>query len=566
MVVLLVALIPPVWRRAAITLDQIRQQRWRSANWMAVGVAIVAALLLYAFAASQGRPFIPTFHDEHAYLIQMQMLARGRLWMPQHPMADFFETFHVFVKPVYAAMYFPGTALLYVPTVWLHLPYWLMPLLVAGAVVAMTYRVLTELVDGVAGLLGALLLLSLQPFRFVSIMMLSHPPMMLWGLLSIWTWLLWRRQEERKWALVLGIVFGWAAITRPLDALCFAVPVGVGVLWDLRGKPIAHRLATLGLILAGAIPFLTIQLVDNYGITGHLLETPHHNYSARDYPGVAMGFAPFNLHWKPQSNLVQKRAYYASFIAPQLEAHTVDSILPNLSESRLPTVLQVNLPDTILLILVPVGILGLRDFRRRLVWSILPILIGAYVCFAGFPQHYALPAGLPLMLAPILGICVVAETWPRQQRAIGTILTLVVASFAMTVLPGLKSNVYDQGWSWPVMTAVHTLLPKAVQAPAVVLFAYHLGDNPHEEPVYNIDVAWPDHTPIIHVQDLGMERDQEIAAYYASTQPDRNFYVFDRRDGSVYALGKPKEFLAYLKGRLAALPATQPATRPATLL
>ena len=47
--------------------------------------------------------------------------------MPPHELADFFETFHVFVEPVYAPMHFYGTALLYVPTVWLHLPIWLMP-------------------------------------------------------------------------------------------------------------------------------------------------------------------------------------------------------------------------------------------------------------------------------------------------------------------------------------------------------------------------------------------------------------------------------------------------------
>jgi len=179
-------------------------------------------------------------------------------------------------------------------------------------------------------------------------------------------------------------------------------------------------------------------------------------------------------------------------------------------------------------------------------------------------MQYALPAALPLVLTLVLGIRTVAETWPGRQQAIGTILTLPVASLTMTTLPGLNRNVYDKGWSWPVMTAVHTLLPKAVRPPAVVLFPFHLGDSTHEEPVYNVDVAWPDDAPIIRVQDLGMERDQEIAAYYAKTQPDRNFYVFDRRDGSVHPLGKPREFLAYLKGKLAAQATTRPANRAAT--
>ncbi len=512
-VILLVSLIPPIRRGTAIVLDGIRHPSPRSANWTAVGVTIGSALLLYAFAAGQGRPFVPTFHDEHTHLIQMQMLARGRLWMPQHPLADFFDTFLVLVKPVYAAIYFPGTSLLYIPTVWLHLPYWSMPLLVAGAVVGMTYRVMIELTDGVAGLLGGLVLLSLQPFRLVSIMMLSHPLMMLWSLIGIWAWLRWRRKQERGWALVLGIVFGWAAITRPLDALCYAVPLGAGVLWDLRRKAIVHRVTTLGLIAAGVIPFLTFQLIENYGITGHPLETPYHAYWTRNYGGDALGFAPFNPEWK--STLLQQRAYHEYYNLPVLKSHTADTILPNLYNFRLPTFFQANLPNPILLILMPVGILGLVDSRRRLVWSTLPIFIGAYSLFPFFQTYYGLPAALPLTLMLILGIRAVAESWPGQQRAIGTILTLVVASFAITAMPGVKTDAYDPGRAWPVMTAVHTLLPKAVRAPAVVLFPFHWGDDYHEEPVYNVDVAWPDDAPIIHVQDLGPERNQALASYYA---------------------------------------------------
>jgi hypothetical protein len=561
--ILLLALILPIRRRIEVVVDSLRHPTPRSANYTASGVAIGATALLYAFAAHQGRPFVPTFHDEHAYLIQMQMLARGRLWMPQHPLADFFETFHVFVKPVYASIYFPGTSLLYVPTVWLHLPYWFMPLLVAGAVVGLTYRVLTELVDGVAGLLGALFLLSLRTFRLVSIMMMSHPLMAFWGLLSIYTWLLWRRQQRRGWALLLGVVLGWAAITRPLDALCFAVPIAVGVLWDLRHTAISHRLATAGLIAGATIPFLSLQLIANDGITGHLLETPDQAYVARLYPGLS-NFAPFDPRWKPQSNLVQQQLFYDDYIAPGMRHHTADSILPMPYKSRLPTMLRANLPDTILLILLPVGILGLTDFRRRVIWSILPIFIGAYAVFSSLLPYYALPVILPFLLTLILGIRVVAESWPARQRAISAILTLTVATIAITDMPPIGRTGYDAGRPWPVMVAVHRLLPKAVSAPAVVLFPFHRGDDFHEEPVYNVDVAWPDDAPIIHAQDLGPERNQDIAAYYARTQPDRTFYRFDRRNFTLMPLGKPKDFLASLRRTLASSTPDLPPATPGT--
>src|SRR5205814_1552979 len=90
------------------------------------------------------------------------MLLHGRLWMPQHPLADFFDSFHLITRPVYASKYFPGTAMVYAPGLALHLPYWLMPALAAGAVVGLVYRVIGELLDGASGIVAAIPLLSVQ--------------------------------------------------------------------------------------------------------------------------------------------------------------------------------------------------------------------------------------------------------------------------------------------------------------------------------------------------------------------------------------------------------------------
>ena len=555
LVVLAVSLIPAVRRAAGAALDFLREPSPRTANWSAVGVGVAAAILLYAFAAGQGRPFVPTYHDEHVNLIQMHMLARGRLWMPPHPLADFFETFYVFVKPVYAAIYFPGASLLYTPTVWLHLPYWLMPLLVAGAVVGMTCRVVTELVDGVAGLLAALLLLSSRTFRLVSIMLLNHPVMLLAELLSIWAWLRWRGRQQYGWALALGALLGWAAITRPLDALCLALPLVAGVLWDLRRRTVVRRLATFGLIGAGMIPLLSIQLIANYGITGHLFESAVARYLAESH--FSLGLAPVDPAGAPPANLLQKKVFYEDFLVPFLESHTVETILPAFYTFRIPTILEVDLPATVLVIMLPVGLLALTDLPRVLVWAILPVFLPTYAVFPAFLPHYALLVSLPISLSLILGIQAVAGTWRGQRQFIATVLTLLVTSFAVTALPGVGAN--DQYGHWPVMFAVHTLLPRAIQAPAIVLFPFHPGDNPHEEPVYNTDVAWPDDAPIIRVQDLGMARNRELAQYYARTQPDRNVYLFDRRDYSLLALGKPRDFLARLTSELASKAPARPA-------
>src|SRR5439155_4223022 len=113
----------------------------RTRCWTAVCVAVVAIVYMFATAKYQDRDLIPKFHDEHMHLVQARMLAHGKLWTQSHPMADFFESFHIMVKPVYASIYFPGTAIVYLPWAWFNLPFWVLPLIVAGAACGMMYRV-----------------------------------------------------------------------------------------------------------------------------------------------------------------------------------------------------------------------------------------------------------------------------------------------------------------------------------------------------------------------------------------------------------------------------------------
>src|ERR1019366_10575966 len=93
----------------------------------AIAAGAMSALYLLVTAHQQRRSRLPYLHDEFSYLIQAHQLAIGRLWMTAHPIGEFFDSFQLFVRPVYASIYFPGTAILYVPGVWLHLPAWVTP-------------------------------------------------------------------------------------------------------------------------------------------------------------------------------------------------------------------------------------------------------------------------------------------------------------------------------------------------------------------------------------------------------------------------------------------------------
>jgi hypothetical protein len=103
----------------------------------------VGSAAYFAFAANrQNRDFFPKTLDDQAYVIQARMLAQGKLWMPQHECADFFDSFHMLSRPKYASAYFPGTALLYAPLIWLGLPVWVGPVIgaVAGEFIAAPYQ------------------------------------------------------------------------------------------------------------------------------------------------------------------------------------------------------------------------------------------------------------------------------------------------------------------------------------------------------------------------------------------------------------------------------------------
>jgi hypothetical protein len=60
------------------------------------------------------------------------------------------------------------------------------------------------------------------------------------------------------------------------------------------------------------------------------------------------------------------------------------------------------------------------------------------------------------------------------------------------------------------------------------LFRFDANDSdPHVEPVYNADVAWPDDAPVIRAHDLGV-RNRALFAYYGRVAPDRRVYRYDR--------------------------------------
>src|SRR4051794_2520407 len=95
------ALIPPVRRPVTRALDGIRSPSPTTRLITAIVIAALSTAYFVLNAYQQGAELHPHIHDESAYLIQTRMLLHGHLWMPSHPLADFFDSFHILVRPVY---------------------------------------------------------------------------------------------------------------------------------------------------------------------------------------------------------------------------------------------------------------------------------------------------------------------------------------------------------------------------------------------------------------------------------------------------------------------------------
>ena len=525
-------------RRIDAALDSIRNPSEAARARAAAAISVAATGLFLLLAYVQSWDFILRYQDEHSYMIQFKMLAHGRLWMPAIPpeIADFFSSYALLTSPRYGSIYFPGTALMEVAGVWLHLPFWAIPVMAAGACVGLMYRIVSELIDGVAGALGALTIASLPTFRSVAVMVLSQTPMLLLGLLLIWAWLRWRRERRPAWALAIGALGGWALVTRPLDAIAYVAPIGWAMLADIP-TIIGRTRAVLACVMVAAAPFLILQGIQNLGMTGKLTQTPEARFAAEQFPAPMIGFHHIDWNAVPLPKLAEDRELLATSTWPAYRAHELRNIPSEWWKERLPRTLLVSLPNPLAAVLIPLGFLGLVDRRRRLLALILFAFLGLYACSVWYQQHYVMVIVPSIVMLMLLGTRQIQMIWPRAAVPI----TLVLAAMGLGALMETDAN----NWSpWLDLVRIENNLAALPPEPAVVLFRYH-PFNPsvnvaYHEPVYNTDTLWPDDARIIRAHDLGVQN-YRLFQYYARTQPGRMIYLYDRDGDTLTRLGTAAE-------------------------
>jgi hypothetical protein len=284
--------------------------------------------------------------------------------------------------------------------------------------------------------------------------------------------------------------------------------------------------AMIASIVACAIPFLAFQVVFNLGVTGHALETPYHRYCELFTPQMTFGFHRYDPTIRPQTTLLQRIKYYDEFTVSAAKEHQPKRLWKTWMRDRFPRIARYSLPAELLLIAFPAGLLALRG--PRWFFAVFGVMfVALYAFFAYLLQHYIVLVAPAVIVVTLMGVETICETFPRARAWLVTLSTAIIVAFSLRATPQFNRLMRDDPYIFPSITFDHRL-PSMVKTPAIVLYHFNPEDNAHGEPVYNVDVLWPDDAAIIRAQDRDAATNLALYRYYAQHQPERTVYWVDR--------------------------------------
>lgn len=284
------ALLVPRFRRGATGAVPVERIE-RALRRFGPGAAAIISAAVVWYTWGDLVP-IAKVHDEVSYVLQAEIFARGRWTVPSPPIPEFFEQPHVMVVPAVASKYPPGHAMVLTPGALLGFPA-LMPLVLTAVTAALIFglamRVFNPWVGALSWILWitAPLVLRFQPSFFSELTTTTTI------LLSWWCLLSWRETRRLRWLLLVALCMGWCAITRPLTALAFALPIGILVIYDVsrlsRWRDLALAML-VGMLVVGILPLWSAKTTGNWRLTP--IELYRRDYMAYDKIGFTVDTTP----------------------------------------------------------------------------------------------------------------------------------------------------------------------------------------------------------------------------------------------------------------------------------
>ncbi len=488
------------------------------------GLGAFAALVTLVVTAASwgGLDAPPASHDEASYLLQSRIFADGRWSAPAPPLPEFFEQYHVLVTPVLASKYPPGQALLLTPGVALLVP-GLMPLLLS----ALTAFILVVLVAPrwgrkVAMITWAVWLLAPLGLQFRPTYFSEVGTAFLW-VAGWWCLSQWWDGRGDRYLVALALAVGWMAITRPLTAVAYALPLAAVVaprVWRAR------RWRALGSAMAAGTAVVALLPIWAVSTTGSWTTTPVGLYTAQYMPWDRIGFGldstpPLRAGPPDMGSFTQEFAELHRKFTPMGALRTAVTRARRLSYDAWGGA------GALALFLALAG-LGRLDRRLALAVGQASGLLLLYAFYSHNERWnvYYLEALPVFSLMPVLGLY-----WLDNRAVAGgpprTSGLVAAGGFALMALMAAAAM---QEFRWVgAGTQPYLRLRSAAStasAPAVVFVRRKPNHSPHVQLVENV----PDMSaaPIWLAHDLG-ERNAQLLRLTG----DRRAYLFDEATGTL---------------------------------
>lgn len=438
----------PIWRPGCFAPLVCAAQAHPVWTGVVLFTAAFSVYVVVALVVLSGRPLLI---DEIGQVLQARIFAQGRLWLSPPAFPEFFSALHVIdFGGKYYTHFPPGGSIALIPGVWLGVPWIIGPLF--GAVSAALFWALAGQIEPRPAIaLGATLLFAFSPLVvFQSGSHMNHVSLLTMLLVAMYA--LARQTSDEGahpgWAALCGGALGLAATIRPLDAIAFAVPAGIWMLWRTLKRPSRiSELATAGISIA--IPIAGI-LWYNTQTTGSPFVFPYEVLWGKSH---ALGFhkSPWGVPHTPARGVELINLYFL-----RLQSNLFELPVPSL--------------------LAPVVALALtrrvERFDRYLLWT-SALVITLY--FAYWGDGIFLGPRFFLVLAPALVFwtarlpLALRERFPARdtlRRGVGfAILSAIMLGSIMTIPHRVR--VYHSGFA-PMRTDLPKLVEDAGVSGAIV--------------------------------------------------------------------------------------------------
>ena len=461
---------------------------------LAIIVAIAtAAVLWWTWGSLQP---LPTVQDEYSYLLQSKIFAHLHWTAPPPPAPSSFQQPHVLTTPRVASKYPPGHALLLALGAVVGAP-WLVPLVLSGISAALIF-LLAESVTGPwialvgwAVWLGDPVTLKFQPGYF------SEVTSGLAFLASWWFLRRWRSSSESRWLVFTAIAIGWMAITRPLTALMFALPVGVYVLGRIaRDRSWRHLLVAgfAGVAVLAILPIWSARTTGKWNVSPVTLYT--RDYLPFDKPGFGFDATPPALPLSPVTqDLYDEFSRYHMRYAP--------AKVPEAAFKRARELAKAEWAGW-RIALVPFALIGVV-FATAELWLAIACAVAVFLGYLAY-AYWAGWTLYSLESIPVIAFCVangVATVWRWIRRrwqspVLGRVLGAAApALVALLTVPAVSKWRHEHIKNAAYDTDFYGLLAKAPFSGIVVFVRYSPTQHPHVNLVANSPTLATDRTWIV---------------------------------------------------------------------